>query len=478
MNTLVIGWGGWGDVDLDGSIDYHHIPAHIEPTIHQLLDHILENNLPLKFTLLLAHFPRFETGVSAEQLTDDQREMVTNYMWDTYFGPTAKYRSIALKMDGQRPTVFASSWADDGRPDAWFGRHGFTDDRFELIEVAENHWHEEEFTSVYVYETPPSAIPGRDGIVFIWPRHSNLFPFLTGNPNFPWLNEDTLIHIDPEGEEGLYDAAWQEIIDHPDRSEISMVWIWSWNNYDDLTSIEPDSGVGAYALGDLLLRKTAHYYNLFRSGLPFKEYVQEWVSLEEFRPTIGNVAPQDLGLASEYEKDALLRRILRQAQDWIARYTGRTFSGPTHNVVGWVDPFSTMTRLNVAAYRDVLPGTVVRIGSEDGRLPVEFAQVKNVVEGRNTDVWEMAYPLKHDRDAGDMIVEVTTDSNDTSEVPPSAKEATIRLAGNIWHYIVHTPKGRLMNIENIGVSQIDDSVFTDGIKRDLDLWKKRGRAKR
>ncbi len=51
-----------------------------------------------------------------------------------------------------------------------------------------------------------------------------------------------------------------------------MIWLWSWNNYDEMSSIEPDSGVGAYAVGDLYVRKTAHYANLFRIGQPFEHF--------------------------------------------------------------------------------------------------------------------------------------------------------------------------------------------------------------
>ncbi len=188
-NTLIIGWGGWGDVDLDGDVDMNHIPAHIEPTIQRILDHILDNNLPLKFTLLVVNFPEFEGFGGADDLTDAQRQMVTDYMWDTYFGPSSKYKDIALSLDGERPTIFASGWTDDRRPDAWWGRHRFSDPRFELIELSENHSHEDRFTSVYVYQPPPSAIPGVDGIVTIWPRHTNMFTFLSGHPGFSWINK-------------------------------------------------------------------------------------------------------------------------------------------------------------------------------------------------------------------------------------------------------------------------------------------------
>ena len=227
------------------------------------------------------------------------------------------------------------------------------------------------------------------------------------------------------------------------------------------------------------MRKTAHYYNLFRTGQPFKEYLPHWVPLEEFKPTVGNVSYQDLVLSSEFEKDALLRRLLQQSQDWIVRYTGRTFTGIEQNVVGWVDKSwvesrSGRSRIGVTATRSIDPGLVIQIGDGMGFEPVEFAQVKSVNTDQHGQFWELAIPLKHDRRDGEPIFKVVAgEVHGMTQVPPSIKEATIRLAGNMWHYMVHTPKGRLINFGDIGVSQIDDSIFTDGIKKDLDLWRKK-----
>ena len=39
-----------------------------------------------------------------------------------------------------------------------------------------------------------------------------------------------------------------------------------------MTYIEPDWGLEPYGVGDLYVRKTAHYANLFRQGLPFAPF--------------------------------------------------------------------------------------------------------------------------------------------------------------------------------------------------------------
>ena len=66
--------------------------------------------------------------------------------------------------------------------------------------------------------------------------------------------------------------AWRKLIEHHRRSEIKLVFIWYWNSYWEVSYIEPDAGIGAYAVGDLYVRKTAHYTNLFHKGLPFQRF--------------------------------------------------------------------------------------------------------------------------------------------------------------------------------------------------------------
>ncbi len=97
---------------------------------------------------------------------------------------------------------------------------------------------------------------------------------MSQNRDFPYLTKDNLSEVDPTGREGLYDAAWKKIIEHPLRSDIKMVWARYWNSYWEVSYLEPDAGIGSYAVGDLFVRKTAHYSKLFKSGgefIPFEE---------------------------------------------------------------------------------------------------------------------------------------------------------------------------------------------------------------
>ena len=218
-------------------------------------------------------------------------------------------------------------------------------------------------------------------------------------------------------------------------------------------------------MGDLYVRKTAHYYNLFKTGQRFEEYVPNWVPLEDFKPTVANVAYQDLGLSNEFENDALLRRSLRHAQDWIVQYTGRSFKDTEHNVLGWLDKSWIKTRearstVGVAAYRDVRPGTVVQIGDGTGFEPIEFAQIKEISRDRDGVIWELAFPLQHDRRDGEPIFEVVAgELANTRGLPAAIRLANIQLANAILDYLVENTQTT--------VEKVPASVFTQEMKDKL-----------
>ena len=278
INTVIISWSGWGDDNLDGALE-ESLHVQLNVTAKKILDYIVENNLPFKFSLLLEDFPNHTGYGGARSLDDAQRRMVLDYAWDNYFDPTTKYGKFALRL-GELPVLFSVSVNPDGIPNAWWGMHGFTDERFELIEIAEYEGVEDQLTSVYVYKPPPSSIPGKDGIVTVWPRFTDLIIYLSRvRGENDWVdpfdpNKSNISEVDPLGTEGAYDDAWQKIIEHgfPRRSEIKLVFIWYWNSYWEVSYIEPDAGIGAYAVGDLYVRKTNHYANLFHHGLPFERY--------------------------------------------------------------------------------------------------------------------------------------------------------------------------------------------------------------
>ena len=287
IDTIIISWHGWGDPGLDGNVQRPDLGNEYQEAAKMMLDYIKNNSIPLKFALFVDAFT-FHVGgrepISTNDLTDAQRQMVTDYLWDNFYAP-AKYGFMALRLKG-KPVVFGGPDV----PGGWWANHDWSDGRFTLIEVSSYHIEDvqpeladryPDVTTAYIGEDPPSVIPGPDGIVSIWPRSSPINPYASNMPGFDFLNPPTggnpdqpviFPEVDPLGMEGKYDDAWHQIIEHPRRSEIEMIWIWYWNSYWEMAYIEPDAGIGAYAVGDLYVRKTAHYANLFRSGLPFEHF--------------------------------------------------------------------------------------------------------------------------------------------------------------------------------------------------------------
>ena len=302
IDTVIISWSGWGDDNLDGTADSGDLHAQYQEAVKMMLDYIKANDIEMKFALLVEAFTFFVGGVtpiSTADLTDKQRQMVTDYLWDNFYAPS-KYGGFALHLDG-KPTLFSVPDVKGG----WWRNHDWRDGRFRLTEVSNNHHDEDEFTADYVYRDPPSAVPGVDGVVNIWPRFSSVVTYASNSPYFPWYKPgENLPEVDPLGIEGKYDLAWRTIIEHPRRSEIKLVWIWYWNSYWEVCYIEPDAGIGAYAVGDLYVRKTAHYANLFRAGLPFEPFEEA----DELSRYIGDVDRTELELRNRAENGAASRQ--------------------------------------------------------------------------------------------------------------------------------------------------------------------------
>ena len=57
--------------------------------------------------------------------------------------------------------------------------------------------------------------------------------------------------------------AWKKV--HDNRDRISMVMVYGWNPWAEAAAIEP-----SLPDGDLLLRKTAWYYERFKRGKGFE----------------------------------------------------------------------------------------------------------------------------------------------------------------------------------------------------------------
>ncbi len=61
-------------------------------------------------------------------------------------------------------------------------------------------------------------------------------------------------------------------------------------------------------------------------------------------------------------------------------------------------------------------------------------------------------------------------------VPSGVKEVTLRLAANMYNYMLKVRRGPLMQVSEFDVRLVDDSVFTLALKRDLRKYMRRSRA--
>ena len=263
INVVFLSWQGWGDDNLDGVIE-PSINVEYDATAKMVLDQIKTNNLPIKFAILCEDFPGNYHDIPLLGLTDHQRAMVMDHLWENYYSPET-YGDIAFHWEG-KPLIAGGA----NTLGQWWEAHGFTDPRFELREIYDKPEAEDEHWAAAYYTPPPSELPGPEGVVAIWPRHDGLLPLLAQNA--PWVTKDTMRRVDPLGTEGAYDNAWREVIEYTPSAEIKLIWIWIWNSYAEMTYIEPDWGLEPYGVRDLYVRKTAHYANLFRQGLPFAPF--------------------------------------------------------------------------------------------------------------------------------------------------------------------------------------------------------------
>lgn len=253
ISVVALSWWGWGDADLDGEVE-GNIGQSYNEAIKTALDYIKDNDLDFQFMILVEEFWKSFAGIKTEDLTNEQKRMITDYIWNNFYSPK-EYGSLAYQFQDKPLLVSAV-------PRLW---SGFENERYTLREIW---WTEEDERWAWAaptYAQPPSKLPGPEGVAMIWPRKDEWLLYLAG---WPLPGEPRA--VDPLLKEGAYDHAWKEIIQYKPGSEIELIWLWSWNSYNDLLYIEPDDGRGAYAHGDLLTRKTGYYYQLFTSGESFK----------------------------------------------------------------------------------------------------------------------------------------------------------------------------------------------------------------
>ena len=264
IQFVMIAYMGWGDADLDG-VQEGYLGHRVHDAALLVLESIRQNDIPIQFALMVEPFMEHWSGgkLEPEDVRDEQRQMILDRLWEDFYRP---YADLAYKIDG-KPLIAAAerfSWGD----------YEDSQGRYEQRNIV---WHHElapfeDWSWVAVNEPPTDVFS--DGTVFVWPRFDEWALWLSHGPGIEDRPFEGVYRMDPFLEEGAYDQGRKRILGR--RSDVDRVIVWSWNSWADKVYIEPDSNSGFAAHGDLLTRKTAYYYRLLASGLPFKPMNPDW----------------------------------------------------------------------------------------------------------------------------------------------------------------------------------------------------------
>lgn len=245
ISVILYSWWGWGDTDLDGRVD-GHLDQSINPALTEMFEQIRNEGLPLKVALLVEPFTLTQAQLKPRDLTQEQRRLVLNYIWDTYYRP---YSAHVFRWQG-RPLVVAfdpMTLPHDGRFTIrhWTGRP-------KDEQTAAEGWD-------WFFAPPQDMLEAmsRDGVVFVYPRYDEKYICNAGADFIPC---DPPRRVDPWLTEGIYEQQWESLTGRADS--VGMIVLYSWNVYGDQSHIEPSDG-GPAPVRDEYVRKTAELYEEF-----------------------------------------------------------------------------------------------------------------------------------------------------------------------------------------------------------------------
>lgn len=394
INTIIVSWWGWGDMDLDGHVDEQtegYIEQRSHDALRELLNQIESKSLEFKVAIMVEPWPDTAMPTPAYQrppnaafnLTADQKKVIFDYLWDNVY----EVWPDQMFMWQGKPLLIAV-------PKLFFGpdddpRFTLRSFRFKQEDYDPGNAWDWIITDPLPYIQNVEVGGEEETIAILSPRYDEWF-LAAANPSWwpeAWCREETgPIRHDPYLTEDLYDLEWRQV--YEERENIDLIILWAWNSWMEQLYIEPDSGDGAAPAGDLLVRKTAFYARGLMSGSDFEMFQPDLVTVRDFRSVLSPISPQQLNLRSDAGVDQLLLRIIRQAQSHVETYLGREF-------------------------------------------------------------------------------------NPSEPAPDAVKEVVFRLSASIYNYLLATKSGNLVRVGEFGVTDLSDTVFTDGMRRDLSPFRKK-----
>lgn len=247
IQVILFSWWGWGDTDLDGSIE-GHADQYINEALTELLNQIRDTGSDMEVAIIVEPFTVPQAGLQSSDLSYGQKEGILDYLWDQYYAP---YLSHIFHWQG-KPLLLdfdPMMLPEDPRFTIrhWTGRARGEDT------VAEGwQW----------FFAPPQDIVeamSEDGTVFVYPRFDEYYAKLFGADYITWEPR----RIDPFLEEGVYEQQWRQVVEN--REKAKLIVLYGWNLYGEQAQIEP-SGEGPGAVGHDYVEKTREYYQAFLEG--------------------------------------------------------------------------------------------------------------------------------------------------------------------------------------------------------------------
>ena len=311
VTTLLLSWYGRGDVDFDGEIESIDFQGNTDAVL-KVFEHLRGHEPGINAAVMVEpFFLTADPKILPTDVSVEQRQTILNYVWDNFYGV---FPNQTFQWDGKPLLV---NWKNN--EGQWSlevtGDSRFTFREWGVLEEGAD-W---EFTAHLGLD---GMKIGTDGAIWIAPRFDEFYLWNQGALP-PDKEYDNLIRLDPYLKEGLYDRAWEKVYENRDR--IEMVMLYGWNPWAEAAAIEP-----SLPDGDLLLRKTAWYYQRLVVGEEYQIFGLDttglWNQTADLKQFIGNLDAGELGLAEGLSVDEFLASRLREAQSLIEAKLGRTYS--------------------------------------------------------------------------------------------------------------------------------------------------------
>ncbi len=259
VQTLLVSWWGWGDSDLDGSIEGHP-DAHMNQGITALLDQIVAvtSTHQISISLIVEPFVQTQAGIAPGSLQASQRAMVLDWLWTHYYG-IDKYRNAWFQWEDQPLLVafdpmtltlpLSPTYPISYTVRSWTGRP-------KSSETVGEGWQ-------WFFGPPqdPSDSLSSDGVAFVYPRFDEVPLKEMGADYITWLPRS----IDPRLHLCAYERQWQQLVEQ--RSAVKMVVLYGWNLYGEQAYIEPAAATPPRpSIGYSYVDRTREYHRALVEG--------------------------------------------------------------------------------------------------------------------------------------------------------------------------------------------------------------------